>query len=149
MSRIVISLFFSFLVFSCVNRSEDCDSVNSSEAMMISDSLAIALNWPSDLKITYFAGPEITPSPACIAVAAGGEVFVGVDMIGSLGKRPGKGAIIRLVDCNNDGVADRHTEFAKVDNPRGIIALGEQVFVLHTVFSEETEKATGTKAVLA
>lgn len=148
MSRIVIGLFFSFFVFSCVNQSEDCHSVNSSEAMRISDSLAIALNWPSDLKVTYFAGPEITPSPACIAVAASGEVFVGVDMIGSLGKRPGKGAIIRLVDCNNDGVADRHTEFAKVDNPRGIIALGEQVFVLHTVFSEETEKATGMDLVV-
>src|SRR3546814_20279266 len=57
----------------------------------------------------------LTPSPACLAVAPTGEVFVGVDMIGSLGKDPGRGSIVRMVDCNNDGVMDSHTEFAAVD----------------------------------
>src|SRR5690606_39517542 len=53
----------------------------------------------------------------------------------------GYGAIIKLVDCNGDGVLDSHTEFAKVDNPRGILAMGNKVYVLHTRFSAETEKA--------
>ncbi len=100
------------------------------------------------LVITDFAGPDLTPSPACLAVAPTGEIFVGVDMMGSLGKEPGKGAIIRLVDSNNDGKMDSHTEFVRVDNPRGIIAVGDQVFVLHTVFSETTGIAEGMDLVV-
>src|SRR5882757_471860 len=57
-----------------------------------------SLRWSDGLIVTRFAGPELTPSPACIATAPTGEVFVGVDMIGSLGKTPGKGKILRLVD---------------------------------------------------
>lgn len=98
---------------------------------------------PDELESTRFAGPEITPSPACLAAAPTGEVFVGVDMLGSLGKGPGKGKIIRLIDENQDGVADTHTEFAKIDNPRGLISVGNQLFVLHTVIPESTGKLTG------
>jgi len=103
---------------------------------------------PPELTITPFAGPDVTPSPACLAVAPTGEVFVGVDMIGSLGKDPNKGRILKLVDKDNDGKMDQHIEFAMVDNPRGIIAQGDQVFVLHTTFSKETGKATGMDLVV-
>ncbi|HVI44822.1 MAG TPA: hypothetical protein VM802_08125 [Chitinophaga sp.] len=103
---------------------------------------------PAELRLTRFSGPAITPSPACLAVAPTGEVFVGVDMIGSLGKDPGKGRILKLVDRDNDGKMDQHTEFATVDNPRGIIVMGNQVFVLHTTFSKETGKATGMALVV-
>lgn len=103
---------------------------------------------PPELTITQFAGPDITPSPACLAVAATGEVFVGVDMMGSLGKAPGKGRIVKLIDSDNDGKLDKHTEFAVVDNPRGIIANGTKVFVLHTTFSKETGTATGMDLVV-
>jgi putative heme-binding domain-containing protein len=103
---------------------------------------------PRDLTITDFSGPDLTPSPACLAVAPTGEVFVGVDMQGSLGKKPDMGSIIRLTDADNDGKVDAHTTFARVNNPRGIIALGEKVFVLHAVFSPETGKATGMNLVV-
>lgn len=103
---------------------------------------------PDELEITKFSGPEITPSPACLAVAPTGEVFVGVDMIGSLGKDPNKGRILKLIDKDNNGTMDQHTEFAMVDNPRGIIAQGNQVFVLHTTFSKETGLATGMDLVV-
>ncbi|SEW36866.1 putative heme-binding domain-containing protein [Chitinophaga arvensicola] len=103
---------------------------------------------PPDLTITRFAGPDVTPSPACLAVAPTGEVFVGVDMIGSLGKDPGKGRILKLIDKDNDGKMDQHIEFATVDNPRGIIVQGSKVFVLHTTFSKETGKATGMALVV-
>jgi putative heme-binding domain-containing protein len=103
---------------------------------------------PADLTITDFAGPDLTPSPACLAVAPTGEVFVGVDMQGSLGKKPDMGSIIRLTDANHDGKADAHTTFARVNNPRGIMPLGDQVFVLHAVFSPETGKATGMNLVV-
>ena len=69
-------------------------------------------------------------------------------MIGSLGKKPGQGSIVKLVDTNNDGKMDTHSTFAMVDNPRGIIAQGNQVFVLHTVFSEETGIAEGMDLVV-
>ena len=147
MSKITISLFFFFVLTSC-GRYESCESADTTTATRISDSLATALNWPPELEITYFAGPDVTPSPACLAVAPTGEVFAGVDMIGSLGKDPGRGAIVRLVDCNHDGVADKYTEFAKVDNPRGIIPGGDRVFVLHTTFSKETGKASGMALVV-
>ncbi len=112
------------------------------------DSLPNAAVWPAELNVTHFAGHDLTPSPACLAVAPTGEVFVGVDMIGSLGKTPGKGSIVRLVDTNNDGKVDQHTTFAMLDNPRGIIAQGDQVFVLHTTFSKETGKASGMDLVV-
>lgn len=102
----------------------------------------------TDLKRTQFAGPEITPSPSTLAVAPSGEVFVGIDMIGSLGKEPGKGSIVKLIDNDNDGVVDRHTEFAKVDNPRGLLPLGNKLYVLHTTFSGETNKASGMDLVV-
>jgi hypothetical protein len=69
-------------------------------------------NWPDGLTVTPFSGPDLTPSPACLATAPTGEVYVGVDMMGSLGKAPGKGMILSLVDKDNDGKIDGHTEFA-------------------------------------
>ena len=102
----------------------------------------------TELIMTNFAGPDIVPSPAALAVSPNGDVFVGVDMMGSLGKEAGKGAIVKLVDSNNDGELDSHTEFVKVDNPRGIIAVRDQVFVLHTQFSEETGVAEGMNLVV-
>lgn len=112
------------------------------------DSLSNAKSWPDQLVSTHFAGPELTPSPACLAVASTGEVYVGVDMIGSLGKTPGKGMIVRLVDTDNDGKVDKHTTYAMVDDPRGIIANGDQLFVLHTIFSKETGVASGMDLVV-
>src|SRR3546814_16816339 len=53
---------------------------------------------------------------------------------------------VRMVDCNNDGVSDSQTEFAAVDNPRGILPLGDRLFVLHTVF--EDGFATGMDLVV-
>lgn len=103
---------------------------------------------PQELSITPYAGPDIVPSPACLAVASSGDVYVGVDMMGSLGKEPGKGSIIKLIDSNNDGKADLYSQYAKVDNPRGIISHGDQLFVLHTTFSEETGIATGMNLVV-
>lgn len=105
-------------------------------------------NDPPDLNITRFAGPDVTPSPACLAVAPNGDVYVGVDMIGSLGKDPGKGRILKLTDADNDGKMDGHTDFAVVDNPRGIMVLGSKVYVLHTTFSDQTGKATGMSLVV-
>ena len=104
-------------------------------------SLSMAL--PPELTRTTFADATITPSPACLCAHPDGSVFVGVDLNGSLGKGAGKGRIVKLVDTDNDGVADRHTVFAHIDNPRGLIADGDQLYVLYSVISAETDVMTG------
>lgn len=147
--RIILSLACTLLLLTgChTGKQQDCEPAQRNNALASIDSLSASLNWPDELQITGFAGPDLTPSPACLAVAATGEVYVGVDMIGSLGKDPGKGMIIRLVDCNNDGIIDSHTEYAAVDNPRGIISLGNRLFVLHTQFGADSV-ATGMDLVV-
>lgn len=98
---------------------------------------------PTDLSFSKFSGSDLTPSPACISVAATGEVYVGVDLLGSLGKGPGKGSVVRLVDKDHDGKADSHTVFAMIDNPRGLISMGDKLYVLHTVIPADTGILTG------
>ena len=95
---------------------------------------------PQELESTKFSDASSTPSPACLCAAPTGEVFVGVDMLGSLGKGPGKGKIIRLVDKDGDGIADQKTVYANLDNPRGLVALGTKLLVLHTVIPQSTGK---------
>jgi putative heme-binding domain-containing protein len=102
-----------------------------------------ALANPADLSFTRFASSDLTPSPTCLTAAADGRVFVGVDLLGSLGKGAGKGRIIRLTDTDLDGKADAHSVFAKVDNPRGLISCGDKLFVLHTIIPESTGILTG------
>ncbi|MBS1608588.1 MAG: c-type cytochrome [Bacteroidetes bacterium] len=132
----VFSSLFACLLILLVACKDKQESASVPVKKVPIDSLAKALNWPSELKVSAFAGPDLTPSPACIAAAATGEVYVGVDMIGSLGKQPGRGMIVKLEDRDNDGIMDHHTEFAVVDNPRGILPVGNKLYVLHTVFND-------------
>ena len=97
---------------------------------------------PADLDLIRFSGPDITPCVATLCVSAQGEVYAGVDLNGSLGKGPGKGRIVKLIDRDHDGVADSHTLFATIDNARGLLAVGTRVYVLHTNHGPDG-KATG------
>ncbi|TLV02565.1 DUF7133 domain-containing protein [Dyadobacter luticola] len=146
MLKITFSLFSAFLLLCWNGLNLQINKTSERSLQVAADSLPNASGWPAELDVTPFAGPNLTPSPACLAVAATGEVYVGVDMIGSLGKEPGKGSIVRLVDSNNDGKIDANSTFAMVDDPRGIIAMGDQVFVLHTTFVDG--KASGMDLVV-
>ena len=139
----VIFAYAFLLLTACKNSRKHCEPGKQTTPI---DSIGKSLNWPEELKVTGFAGPQLVPSPACLAVAATGEVYVGVDMIGSLGKTPGKGMIVKLLDCNNDGIADSHTEYAEVDNPRGLLPIGDKLYVLHTMFNDSI--ATGMDLVV-
>lgn len=86
---------------------------------------------PKELQSTLFSGPDITPSPAVICAAPTGEVFVGIDKQGSLGRKADLGTIVRLVDTDGDGKVDKNTLYATIDNPRGLIAMGDKLIVLH------------------
>ncbi|SEL10627.1 putative heme-binding domain-containing protein [Parapedobacter koreensis] len=136
------------LTWSCGSEDCNCTVATEDRYTAMTDSLTANLEWPENLDIKVFAGADLVPSPSCLAVSASGAVFVGVDKMGSLGKEMGHGAVIKLVDCNGDGLLDTLTEFAHMDNPRGILALGDHVFVLHTRFSEETKKAANMDLVV-
>ncbi len=86
---------------------------------------------PAELETQVFADSKMTPCPAVIAASPYGEVYVGVDLQGSLGKKVDLGYIAKLVDTDQDGKADKRTVFAKMDNPRGIISIGNRLIVLH------------------
>ena len=137
-----------FLVAACDSTNKDCTPATEDRYISMTDSLAATLAWPDKLDLKVFAGSDLVPSPSCLSVSASGDVFVGVDKIGSLGKEMGQGAIIKLIDCNGDGIMDSYTEFARADNPRGVLALGDQVFVLHTRFSEETKTAANMDLIV-
>lgn len=57
---------------------------------------------PDDLILNTFAGPDLTPSAACLCVSENGEVYAGIDLNGSLGKGTGKGRIVKLIDSDHD-----------------------------------------------
>lgn len=105
-------------------------------SLVLSTSLLSAATVPKELKSARFSGPETTPCPAVICAAPTGEVFVGVDMQGSLGKKANLGKIVRLVDSDGDGKVDQTTDFAKIDNPRGLISLGDKLIVLHSTVKD-------------
>ncbi|MCA9066689.1 MAG: discoidin domain-containing protein, partial [Planctomycetaceae bacterium] len=89
---------------------------------------------PDGFHVTLFAAPPAVNYPVCLTAAVTGEVFVGVDEQGSLGKEAGRGKILRCIDTDGDGQADQINEFAKVDHPRGLIFDNGSLWVLHPPF---------------
>lgn len=89
---------------------------------------------PEGFDVTMFGAPPEVNYPVCLTTSAAGEVFVGVDEQGSLGKEPGRGKVLRCVDTDGDGQADQINEFAKMDHPRGLIYDNGSLWVLHPPF---------------
>jgi putative membrane-bound dehydrogenase-like protein len=89
---------------------------------------------PSGFRVTLFAAPPEVGYPVTLSVAPDGAVYVAVDEQGSLGRTPGGGRVLRCHDDNGDGKADRVNVFAKMDHPRGVIAVDGKVWVLHPPF---------------
>lgn len=117
-------------------------------ACFLMPAAVLADSFPPDIDATRFSNADLAPCPACLCVSAQGEVFAGVDLNGSLGKGPGKGRIVKLVDKDHDGVADGHTTFAKVDNVRGLISVGDKLYVLHTAYDGKKTSSGMDLAVL-
>jgi putative membrane-bound dehydrogenase-like protein len=89
---------------------------------------------PKGFDVSLFAGPPQVTYPVCITTSVDGEVFVGVDEQGSLGKEPGRGKIVRCIDTDGDGKADKFNDFAKMDHPRGLVYDNGSMWVLHPPF---------------
>jgi putative heme-binding domain-containing protein len=91
---------------------------------------------PDGWNVTVFAMPPDVMYPTAVAAAPTGELYVAIDEQGSLGKTPGRGRVVKCVDTNDDGKADRFTTFAKMDHPRGVYfdASTDTLYVLHPPF---------------
>ncbi len=113
----------------CVACTLACLSVHADEKKALND-----IQMPPGFQATLFGSPPEVNYPVCLTAAATGEVFVGVDEQGSLGKEPGRGKVLRCVDTNGDGIADQINEFAKMDHPRGLIYDNGSLWVLHPPF---------------
>ena len=96
---------------------------------------------PPGFRVSLFAAPPKVGYPVAVSVAPDGAVYVAVDEQGSLGRTPGGGRVLRCLDDDGDGKADRVSVFAKMEHPRGVIAQDGQVWVMHppllSVFRDE------------
>ena len=86
---------------------------------------------PEGFDVTVFAEPPKVNYPVCLTAASTGELFVGIDEQGSLGKEKGRGRVVRCIDTDGDGKADKINTFAKMDHPRGLIYDQGKLWVLH------------------
>ena len=86
---------------------------------------------PAGFNVSMFGTPPEVNYPVCLSAAPTGEVFVGVDLQGSLGKKPGQGKVLRCIDVDGDGKADKINTFAEMDHPRGLIYDAGTLWVLH------------------
>ncbi len=98
---------------------------------------------PAGLQVTVFGAPPVVNYPTCVTAGLSGELFVCVDKNGSLQADPGMGAILRLVDRDDDGQADEYTVFAKLDSPRGVVFDGDTLYVSHPPFVTALRDADG------
>jgi putative heme-binding domain-containing protein len=92
------------------------------------------LKAPAGFDLTVFASPPDASYPTALSASPSGrELFVAVDEQGSLGKTPGRGRVVKLVDTDGDGKADQVTVFVTMDHPRGVIwdASAHALYVLH------------------
>ncbi|HEV3143442.1 MAG TPA: CotH kinase family protein, partial [Gemmataceae bacterium] len=86
---------------------------------------------PEGFEVSLFAVPPKVNYPVALAAAPTGELFVAVDEQGSIGRTPGGGKVLRLVDKDGDGKVDEFTVVAKMDHPRGLIYQDGKLWVLH------------------
>jgi len=88
----------------------------------------------SGFDVQLFAEPPLVNYPVCLATGANGELFVGIDEQGSLGREKGFGRIVKCVDRDGDGKAEDIRTFANVDHPRGLVYDQGNLWVLHPPF---------------
>ena len=90
------------------------------------------LTFAEGFDVRPFAAPPMIVAPVFVSANADGVLYVASDPNGSVGIERGRGKILRVVDEDDDGRADTVTAFvAAIDAPRGIVAEGDTVYVLH------------------
>jgi putative heme-binding domain-containing protein len=107
---------------------------------------------PPGFDVTIFAKPPGANYPTCLFPLPNGEVFIGSDQQGSLGKTPGMGRVIRARDTKGTGKADAYNIFCEVDHPRGIIYDNGTMWICHppdfSVFYDDTGSGKANRSEL-
>ena len=80
-----------------------------------------SIKLPAGYEATVFAMPPDLGYPTSVSASPDGVLFVAVDENGSIDQKRGRGRVLRCVDSDGDGKADRFTVFAEMDSPRGVI----------------------------
>src|SRR5690606_18547948 len=87
---------------------------------------------PAGFELTIFAAPPHLTYPTCLYPADGGVVYVCTDPNLLFGRERYLGRVLRFVDADGDGIAERYTVFAdSLDSVRGITVVGDEVFLMH------------------
>ncbi|MCE9606859.1 MAG: discoidin domain-containing protein [Planctomycetia bacterium] len=102
-----------------------------SRASSHTDPLLSGVKVPVGYEALVFAAPPNVSYPTCLSAAPTGELYVGVDENGSLDRAPNRGKVVKCIDTDGDGRADRFQDFAKMDSPRGLIYDDGSLYVLH------------------
>lgn len=89
---------------------------------------------PSGWSASLFAGPPDVSYPTCLSTAPNGDVFVGIDLNGSLDTKTNRGRVVRCTDTDADGKADKFVTFATMDSPRGLWFDDNVLYVQHPPF---------------
>ncbi|MDB6173684.1 MAG: putative heme-binding protein [Chthoniobacteraceae bacterium] len=91
---------------------------------------------PEGFDLNLFANQPDLGYPTSVSAAPdGSSVFVAVDENGSLDAKADRGRVVRCIDTDGDGKADKFNVFAKMDSPRGVIweprGKGGVLYVMH------------------
>jgi putative membrane-bound dehydrogenase-like protein len=87
---------------------------------------------PEGFEARIFAAAPMVNYPVYVAAAPDGTLYVSSDGNGSLGRKAGRGRILRLRDANGDGRADEVKEFVKdIDSPRGLLWDRDRLYLVH------------------
>ena len=90
---------------------------------------------PEGFKVVTFAKPPQITYPTGVAASGNGEVYVSVDLNSSLDQKANRGKIVKCVDTDDDGVADRFTDFVPdIDSPRSSCFVGDTLYVVNPPF---------------
>src|SRR4051812_7125664 len=95
------------------------------------EGLLSGIKMPPGFAVTLFAAPPVVHYPTCLTATPRGEVFVGIDENGNKDVKPGRGRVLRCLDEDGDGKADRIDVFAEMDSPRGLVHDAGTLYVLH------------------
>jgi putative heme-binding domain-containing protein len=109
------------------------------------------VSYPSEFEATVFASPPNISYPIFISASPDGTLFVGCDENGSLDRKAGRGRVVMCQDTDHDGKADKFSDFAKMDSPRGVAwdASTRTLYVMHppklTAYHDENKTGASSR----
>lgn len=110
------------IIFSFLAPVLSLDAADEKEAApRIEAEILKSIKLPDGYEATVFAMPPGVGYPTSISAAVDGVLFVAIDENGSIDTKPNRGRVLRCIDVDGDGRADKITVFAEMNSPRGVI----------------------------